>query len=312
MKSTFKKQHGTALLVTILLAGAISLVAFGMTKVALNEIFVGTKGEEGLEAFYAAQAGIDDGLMRFKFHDKADLELPADAEKDSKKVIRVYINKNAGEVGKVSVVNPINIPPSLTVDDYVYDLKVWYKESCLPPKGCVYELEKDQSILLGLLDAGSSIQVSWDTTNRIINSEDQKKAGLWYRLFDPVHPSQIDPRGESREFLTIFSSYNNSVNTADDRLEPYTIVNGTTKAVLTRSARSLKLKAFLPSTDNKIKVKILTNEGKVIGGPKTYIESTGYYGDTAKKIVATIDRDSKSIIDVFDYVIYSGQGPLPR
>src|SRR4030043_2099044 len=84
---------GSALLVTILLAGAISVIAFGMTKIALSEMSIGTKGEEGAEAFYAAQAGTEDALMRFKFHDKASLSVPEDATKTSSEAVRIYVDQ---------------------------------------------------------------------------------------------------------------------------------------------------------------------------------------------------------------------------
>jgi hypothetical protein len=36
----------------------------------------------------------------------------------------------------------------------------------------------------------------------------------------------------------------------------------------------------------------------------TKVESTGYYGGVSRKLEATIDRQSGTLYDLFDYVIY--------
>lgn len=43
---------------------------------------------------------------------------------------------------------------------------------------------------------------------------------------------------------------------------------------------------------------------ELIYGATTKIESTGYYGDATRKLEVTIDRQSGSLYDLFDYVIY--------
>jgi hypothetical protein len=318
MKEKIIRQTGTALLITLLLAGVISAIAFGMTKITLNEVFVGMKGQEGLEAQYAAQAGVEDALMRYKFHDKTSLEMPDGARggtNGTNNVVRVYLNKPL-------VTNvPVSNRPPANADDYYYDLKVWHKQDC-QADSCEYELKKDESISLDTSDITGTIGVTWNLYNandRIIGTMpaiEAKKTGLWYRLSDPADPSLIDPTNQSREFFTFLNLFDTDPTTTDPRFSQpgIRISRGTTGAFLsTRSARSLKFKAFISDTLNGAYIKItIASTPEAVGGPKTYIESTGHYGDTAKKIEVTVDRESKSIIDVFDYVIYSGDGPLPK
>lgn len=50
-------------------------------------------------------------------------------------------------------------------------------------------------------------------------------------------------------------------------------------------------------------ISLLLPEGSLSGITK--IESTGYYGNVARKIVAKIDNTSGSILNIFDFTIYS-------
>lgn len=326
MKEKIIRQTGTALLITLLLAGVISAIAFGMTKITLNEVFVGMKGQEGLEAQYAAQAGVEDALMRYKFHDKTSLEMPDRARggtNGTNEVVRVYLNRFL-----VEKLDPTTNRPEANADDYYYDLKVWHKQDC-QADSCEYILKKDESISLDTSDITGTINVAWNLYNvndRIIGTMpaiEAKKTGLWYRLSDPdaAHQGQIDPTGQSREFFTFLNYYNplddpTLYPNPDPRFNQpgIRIPRGITGVPLsTRGGRNLKFKAFLPNSPSGAYIKItIASTPEAVGGPKTYIESTGHYGDTAKKIEVTVDRESKSIIDVFDYVIYSGDGPLPK
>lgn len=45
-------------------------------------------------------------------------------------------------------------------------------------------------------------------------------------------------------------------------------------------------------------------KANIVSGPSTKIESTGYYGGTTRKLEADIDRQSGTLYDLFDYVIY--------
>jgi hypothetical protein len=42
-------------------------------------------------------------------------------------------------------------------------------------------------------------------------------------------------------------------------------------------------------------------------GPTTTINSVGYFAGNSRQITANIDRQSGTIMDIFNYVIYKGQ-----
>ena len=45
-------------------------------------------------------------------------------------------------------------------------------------------------------------------------------------------------------------------------------------------------------------------KSEIIPGPETYITATGYYGGISRTLTADIDRQSGTLYDLFDYVIY--------
>ena len=47
-----------------------------------------------------------------------------------------------------------------------------------------------------------------------------------------------------------------------------------------------------------------TNKSTVVAGPYTTVQSTGYFGSVVKKLSADIDRQSGTLYDLFDYVVY--------
>ena len=298
------KNKGTALLVTVLLIGAIGAIAFGVFKIANSELFVGTKQEEGTEAFYAAQAGVEDALMRFKFSDSGRLEIPDGAREDTPEVLRVDIIN--GSLGNQDYNDKSKNPES---DKYIYDLKAWYKTDKFE-----IMLEKDQSVILDVSDFvdRGNLLVRWAPQGPGV---DVKNSKLWYRLYDPEGASR-DPRDDlKRDFFTYLAYYNEGNNPAirpGAPLENFPpLPPNTPNPFKTRGFKTIKFKAF---GDDNSKIKLIvrsTNDDALIGGPNLYIESTGYYGDTARKLKVTVDRASKSVLDIFDYVIYSGNKPLP-
>lgn len=317
MKTAKKFNKGTALLVTVLLAGAVGALAFGLFKIANSEFFIGTKEEEGIEAFYAAQAGVEDALMRFKFKTDGSLEIPDGAREDTPDVLRVDVNDADGNHKNLIGITKYQNDISPNENQYIYDLKVWSKV-----KRIDLTLEKDQSIILDVSEPserGENIFVRWEAEGTSPATKDSAK--LWYRLSDPEGASQ-DPRGQlKRDFFTYLAYQQDNLSGVNPARGPSrTDFSGVSALPADTNNnnfslynfKTLKFKAF-GETGSRIHliVRTLGNSDSLIGGPKIYIESTGYYGNTARKIKVTLDRESKSVLDIFDYVIYSGDKSLP-
>jgi hypothetical protein len=138
-------------------------------------------------------------------------------------------------------------------------------------------------------------------------------AKLWYRIYDPPSAAQFsDPRGAQmqRDFFTYLANYDDSTNPLGQPQYRLPAAQPL-KQVNLLGGRAIEFKAFT-AAGQKLRLEIRTAAtDPSIGTPYIHIESTGYYGSSAKKIEAVVDRRSKSILNIFDYVIYSGNGALP-
>jgi len=58
--------RGSALIITMLVVATISAAAFGLSQIFLADLRVATSAEDSLKAFYAAEAGTEEGLLRYR------------------------------------------------------------------------------------------------------------------------------------------------------------------------------------------------------------------------------------------------------
>ena len=49
-----------------------------------------------------------------------------------------------------------------------------------------------------------------------------------------------------------------------------------------------------------------SNRDRIVAGPYSYLNSTGYYGGVTRTLTANIDRQSGTLYDLYDYVIFKG------
>ena len=56
---------------------------------------------------------------------------------------------------------------------------------------------------------------------------------------------------------------------------------------------------------------LVSTDGGLVDSQVTHIESTGYFGDAKRKVVAKIDRQTNQLIGIFDYALYSQEAIKP-
>ena len=74
------------------------------------------------------------------------------------------------------------------------------------------------------------------------------------------------------------------------------------------SVKPLYYKAALALTIDKCDKDLLncTDKTNVVPGPYSYITSTGHFGGTTRTLTANIDRQSGTLYDLYDYVLFKG------
>jgi len=70
-----KPQRGFALLLTLVVVSVIGVVAFGVGRLTLTEFRQTVRFQDSQDALQTAEAGIEDGLVRFRFN--RDTEVPS-------------------------------------------------------------------------------------------------------------------------------------------------------------------------------------------------------------------------------------------
>jgi hypothetical protein len=68
------KQRGSAIIVAVLLISAIGAVGFSFGRVFLSQFANATVRENGVFAYYAAESGIEEGFLRYRY--SRDVEVP--------------------------------------------------------------------------------------------------------------------------------------------------------------------------------------------------------------------------------------------
>jgi len=158
-------QRGTALLMTMILITVIGSIAFGVGRTTLSNLRQVNRLEDSLNAYQAAQAGIEDALLRFRFDKNAEAPRasscttisnnpePTSANDPQKPNIFSRVDISNPIFGACVDVNAASIVAPVS-SDIVYDLKMSYKKApgdheCISiasppitvetplPKGCV-------------------------------------------------------------------------------------------------------------------------------------------------------------------------------
>jgi len=306
------KTKGAALIIAVLLISVIGAIAFGASLLGLSEFLSGKTIEHSIEAFYAAEAGIEDGLARFQHYSEQNFEIPKNANKDSG--LWAEVDLDEGLVSQTNYSDPVDS------GKHIYKLKVWSKIKCDPntlspedyEKYCTFELARDESVTLDISDVSSSFKIETEKANSL--APEPEKIALWFRYFGGEELDIPVAERISQDFYECISGWggvqvtglSNQVNVdeCDFRLH-----NGRVK---TYGANNLKIKTFArqvgPDSQEKIiKIKLITSGDDYIGGPFLNIESTGFYKGSKRRIVAEVNRQSKSILDIFDYTLYSNR-----
>lgn len=130
-----KKKKGAALLTAILLSSVVGVVAIGVSALAVRQVNISETYSNGLVAFYSAESGLEEGLLRFRFN--KNTEIPQALLTDESKLSRTPKKKYRSFLDR----NPMTSFPDLdslygtdgfyllTDRQQVYDLQTYYKQS---------------------------------------------------------------------------------------------------------------------------------------------------------------------------------------
>ena len=311
-----KKSIGSALLITILIIGTVGAIALALGRLTLSEIKISSSLSDSVISYFAAEGGLEDGLWRYRVnHEIEDPCTKPERSVAGKLMFENMCNEDITEANTTNIdrynydtsIFDHNITPAATsADQRVYDLKVYFKQpDCIGFKeDCItidqdnyaYRLIPDQSKTFDVTNLqGKSIDL------RVVKNNLSWSVNYWieYKIYSNTEPNPtID-----------IKTYPND-NTGTPLASP-PVISIIIPTVPADKFVKLTIK-FLTQSDKSgsFNFGLNSSPGENIDTGFTYIDSTGYYGSTKRRLRMTIDRESGNIISLLDYALYAGGGPI--
>ena len=317
-------SSGSALIITIILISAISGIAFSVGRLMASEIRQSTQLEHSMVAYYAAESGIERGLLMWRYNH--DVQVPIEnidndkyngMSNDVKMSWR--INLSSDGLKDQNIIDDYTIPP-LKRDNSYYDLRIWYKNPIIDEKSkevvctnsamnsgicakAVSEgrpvtntynkpaLAKDQAVQYDV-EGLEDIILDWEAVDHYycLGTTDGKS-----NCHLEIIP--IDSDGNVVVDFKWFLSYFKHKNVK------YTLSSDTT--VIRLRFFGNPLKDYSITVDNRWGA--ARSDPKKMSSRYTTIDSIGYFGLAKRRLQIKIDRFSGTIFGPSDFVIYQGE-----
>lgn len=306
-----KSQPGAALIITLLIVTVISAIALSVSQMLISEIKQITRFEDSEVAYQSAESGIETGLLFYRYN--KNIEIPSNNTgglgEDDQKFLRIRIDK--GEI--------IDSNQFMDTTKQYYDLKIWHKNSnssnksvekvdlinCkIPiapvssyPKYCIDNpttgkkvipaLAKDASVEYDLNGTVANIYLKWkylDSGHALTDAE-INSLRLEYTAYD--ENNNIVAGGAGKNLFT----YQESLNSQ----------SGDGLVLVTNGAKTLRIRPWGGDLENYQISLVGTNDK--LDSRYTYVESTGYFSTSKRRLKVQIDRATGSIVTSYDFVI---------
>jgi len=332
-----KKKKGAALLIAVLLTAMVGSAAIGVTAVSYRQVNIAETYNNGLVAYYAAESGIEQAMLYNKYDkDKEIPELiagniyPSDVTSGLlRRPLNFYRYYQGGMSNTRANQDNEGVSGSYTLTDreQVYDLQMFYKQAFVGD-----DLNHDGTITsIDLRDytSGSKYQIAKDNSSVFtINKSDDDGIHLFWKWISTSCNGKsrglevkVKIKENDTEYTEIFQDPTcpEIANAVNPDVAPGGIANVYTIAsslqtkfnlsALTVTEMKLKPIGNTANSGDGIYFGFIegTGEERNSSGLVTTINSTGYFAGASRQITANIDRQTGTILDIFNYVIYKGQ-----
>lgn len=305
------KKRGSSLILVMIIIASIMVVVVGAQRIALVQFSQNARAEDNVTALYAAKAGLEDGLLRYRFDRNTDTVPDNSSDKhDTER----YDLSTGTKIGSVIATDPIiNYQPT---QEY-YDLKVAYRTNLVGNFSNLDQghfLAKDNAIdLTGFPNSNTDYYLRYGI--EFINCDNSLPAN---QLLVQLRSSRTQNSGNIiNQTLDVVkpvtgSTYISSSNSNNLYIHTTTL-NGTPDL-----ASSVRIRSF--GCDAKLTLQTVTGglsgttpaTNDQFDSLTTTITSTGYFGSAKRTLIAEIDRTTDKVLNVYEYTVFSGQGSIKR
>lgn len=350
-----RKARGSAIVIAIMIITAIGMVAFYFGRVLLYEIASAALVENGVGAYYAAESGIEEGFLRYRFNRNAEVPFSGWTENEEKysrnnlsdscvEVLPgepcvynggdglgifknnsdyVYPNRQLFDLRmghKVSVHGNGSSPAALAFDHTVIPFNDPYATS-----DSVYRIKRDESKKFDMSQnfaiGGEDIELSFTWTKNENDNTEILSAPLDNSACVLIEAKLTGTRAGapkeykkllynpslSCDYSSIFQDGDNSVISYPAFSAENISTTNSFKSYVFDSAPLDNAILFLKPLGADIDIMIRPSIGASLSsvtGPYSSIKSIGHFGGVTRTIEANIDRQSGTMYDLYDYVIY--------
>lgn len=324
------RKSGSAIIIAFLLMAVVSGTAFAIAKLFYLDTSLGGLYENSTVAYYAAESGVEEGLLRYRYNRNAEVAATPANPSNPDYINYADVSRSNLVTGKVGTK-----ANSFAANDQVYDLNEYFKTGFYgadiaaqlgtfdekdvndPAYAQIkeYNVARDEAVKIDITD------VLGTGTGDLI---------LYVKMGEPVSPSTVDTSfieakimGSGEEYKKAL--YADGTKTGSQRnwlagsyvtmykqsgTDVYSVNN--LKAAIAGANFSYKTAGdrvflYLKPIGYSISIGLKpTQVGKTIAisAPYTTVKSTGYYGGVERTLTAKIDRQSGTVYDIFDFVAY--------
>lgn len=289
----------------------IITAVFGASRLTLVQFNQANRDEDNIFALYAAKAGVEDGLLRFRYNRDAETT-SADGSTATIQRFDLTAGSNAGEV---TAIQPITAVANYSPAKQYYDMKLNFRGDQIGnfAANTTYNITKDDILELtgfptwtdkyylryrfDFIGTGTECDNALVQIQQVRGTNDSQRPIIYDQVTvkKPAVSFIVDSReSSSNMFVRTDPSQNTQQATSSIRLRPY--------------GCSVKYSLATSKTDNGDGQGV--DKGPAFDNFKSIITSTGYYGAAKRTLIAEIDRSSGQLIGVYDFNLYSGTGNI--
>ena len=325
------KRRGNAIIIAMLMIAAVGGIAFGVGRLTMVDTSNLATYENGVGAFYAAEAGAEEGLLRYKFDRNYSVPFDSWTVGDSK-IFKTDLTASTSDNG-----DPAGSAPTTAAkaDDQNYDLRMGYlgpfNGTYATSTGDFVPVNRDDETkidLSGFNFSGNDVNLDINFTLPSLTVPNECEAMAELKLtvddgvnvneykellnYDPTTCQFYPPNLAPEKLLKADSGTTDIPNTKFDvkLTSVYSKITSRAGVTFTAGAKiELSIKPLYYSAGIKVYPSAACSGCDLNGavpGPFTTITSIGYYGGVMRKVVTNVDRNSGTVYDLFNYVIYKG------
>lgn len=325
---TKRVRKGTALITAIMLCAIFAAAIVGVGSYGIRQMNISKVYGNGVEAYYAAESGIEEGLLRFRFNKNAQVPDSVHAYLDPLRRIpdgtyRNFLLKNPTRdpsepsSGSLSGYSGNDMQP-------VYDLQVYYKQKFAGQDINNDGLLNDADLQDPNYGSDQKYKIIKDDIKSFTIPSDTGYLSLYWKFLTPCNSgrravevklrvSPADPASGKDTYTALFAD--TTCPTTILNSDPATMIANVFYVPDLKGRMNITSKTAVELTLHPVDVTPADEAGIAFGytqyfgnapvaGPTTTIRSIGYYRGTTREITAEINRQSGTILDIFNYVLF--------